>query len=181
MPPRSKVYELDAETRQELNRRIVESGFGRYAGHSAWLAERGHSISASALSRYGVQLKREADSQCIRTAVAESEAVARIRAVTDIVGDVDGNASSVTERMMQLAQAGLIRVMLDQSVDAKTLVTIYKSMVGKGGGAAPPEGDNSEPPAPEVIGAMRAIIEGDVVINDDGIPVAYSEPGKTRG
>ena len=62
MPSRRKIFELPAELREELERRLVSSGFGGYCGLSDWLAEQGFRISKSALHKYGQELEEEFES-----------------------------------------------------------------------------------------------------------------------
>ena len=59
MPPRSKVYDLPQELRDELNERLVTSGFQGYEALTEWLAENGFKLSRSAVHRYGSALQEE--------------------------------------------------------------------------------------------------------------------------
>jgi hypothetical protein len=59
MSGRSKVFLFRPKLRETLDRRLVESGFGDYAGHVEWLARQGAAISRSALHRYGQALERK--------------------------------------------------------------------------------------------------------------------------
>ena len=59
MPRRSKVYDLPAELRDELNSRLVSSGFQGYEQMATWLAARGFKVSRSSVQRYGQDLQEE--------------------------------------------------------------------------------------------------------------------------
>ena len=57
MPRRSSIATLPPDVRRELELRLVASGFSDYDGHTAWLHDRGHTISRSSLGRYGLELR----------------------------------------------------------------------------------------------------------------------------
>lgn len=57
MGARSFVFSLDAETRAALYQRIRESGYGRYAAHRDWLAERGCHVSVQTVWALGKKLQ----------------------------------------------------------------------------------------------------------------------------
>lgn len=59
MPPRSKIYDLPQELRDELNERLVSNGFQDYEGLTQWLEENGFKLSRSAVHRYGSGLQQE--------------------------------------------------------------------------------------------------------------------------
>ena len=58
MPSPSKIDLLDADTRRELEDKIISNGFGGYIALSEWLAEKGYSIGKSAVGAYGQKLER---------------------------------------------------------------------------------------------------------------------------
>ena len=61
MPRRSGVYKLPEAVRDELDQRIVASGFSRYRDHAAWLAGLGYdTIGAYVVARYAQALKAAA-------------------------------------------------------------------------------------------------------------------------
>ena len=68
MPLRSTVYRLDAAIRAELDGRIAAAGYGGYADHAAWLAEKGYAVSQAAIQRYSKRLKVLMDKEFMRTA-----------------------------------------------------------------------------------------------------------------
>lgn len=59
MPVRPAVSLLPESVRAELDRRLVQSGFGDYENLSAWLAEQGFQIGKSSVHRYGQGLERK--------------------------------------------------------------------------------------------------------------------------
>ncbi|MGN7832650.1 DUF3486 family protein [Pseudoxanthomonas sp. 22568] len=58
MPPRSKIEQLPESIRAELDKRLIETGFGGYVGLADWLTEHGFSIGKSAVGKYGQELER---------------------------------------------------------------------------------------------------------------------------
>ena len=59
MPGRSRVLDLPAAVRAELDRRLAANGFAGYDELTAWLAEQDHDVevSRSSLGRYGKSLE----------------------------------------------------------------------------------------------------------------------------
>lgn len=57
MPPRSATEQLPDAILDELNQRLVASGFAGYVALSDWLAEQGYQISKSAIHRHGSALQ----------------------------------------------------------------------------------------------------------------------------
>lgn len=62
MPPVRKVDLLPAETRKELDERLIASGFGNSIGLSEWLAEQGYEISKTTVNDHAQRLKRRLSS-----------------------------------------------------------------------------------------------------------------------
>lgn len=54
MGRKSTIYELPLKLQEQLMQRLLESGFSDYAGHTAWLAEQGYTVSKSAVHRFGM-------------------------------------------------------------------------------------------------------------------------------
>ena len=79
MPGRSTVYGLPPDLRRRLDARLSRAGWAGYAQHVAWLAGEGHTISVSALQRYGVRRRREIETErlldSIRVSTDEAEAI----------------------------------------------------------------------------------------------------------
>jgi hypothetical protein len=106
MPRRSKVFGLDQETRDELNARLVASGFAGYEALAQWLEGRGYKLSKSALHRYGGDLQADFDS-----------AMSDVRRTTDlarayVAGDADEQASLV-DATARIAQETLLRISIE--------------------------------------------------------------------
>ena len=80
MPPRSTIDLLPEPVREALDRRIITSAFGSYAGHSAWLAEQGHTASTVAVSRYGRRLRASVSEERARMVEASATAIAHVKA-----------------------------------------------------------------------------------------------------
>ena len=95
------VYDLPAELRRELDRRIVESGWARYADHKRWLRdEHGHEISESSLQRYGAVLR---SIDAIR--LATREATALVDSTPDQGQLADATVRLAQARLYELTQA----------------------------------------------------------------------------
>lgn len=58
MSDMSKVKQLPAEIREELDRRLADSGFRGYVDLEAWLRTKGFEIGKSSIHRYGKRLER---------------------------------------------------------------------------------------------------------------------------
>ena len=94
------VYDLAPELRRELDRRIVESAWSRYADHKRWLRERGHEISESSLQRYGAVLR---SIDAIR--LATREATALVDSTPDQGQLADATVRLAQARLYELTQA----------------------------------------------------------------------------
>jgi hypothetical protein len=53
----TKINLLPAHLRAELDRRIIESGYGDYRGHSEWLKGEGHEISNVTICDHGTKIR----------------------------------------------------------------------------------------------------------------------------
>ncbi|MDF9393855.1 MULTISPECIES: phage protein Gp27 family protein [Methylococcus] len=92
MPRVKAVNKLPREIREELNARLVESGFGGYAGLSEWLASQGYSIGTSALHRHGADFKEEYENE-----MAERRVILdTIKAAKSVAADDDGSIQDAT-------------------------------------------------------------------------------------
>jgi 2,4-dienoyl-CoA reductase-like NADH-dependent reductase (Old Yellow Enzyme family) len=78
MPPRSKIYDLPQDLREELNERLVNTGFQDYDGLTDWLEERGFKLSRSAVHRYGRGLQEEFEEAMDATARIVQDQLLRI-------------------------------------------------------------------------------------------------------
>lgn len=97
MPKRSKVFELPQEVREELNERLVSSGFQGYESLAGWLEQRGFKLSRSSVQRYGQDLQQEFE-----------EAMGDVRKTTELAramtaedDDEDGRLIDATARIVQ--------------------------------------------------------------------------------
>lgn len=106
MPPRSKVFELPPELREQLNERLVNSGFAGYEALAEWLEENGHKISKSSIHRYGEELREEFEDAM--GAVRRTTEMAK--AMADAVEDEEGHLIDATARMVQ---EQLLRISLE--------------------------------------------------------------------
>ena len=106
MAPRNKVFSLPPEVREELNEKLVSSGFQGYAGLADWLTERGFEVSRSSVQRYGQDLQEEFEEAM--GSVRRTTEMAK--AMADAVEDDEGNLIDATAR---LVQEHLLRISLE--------------------------------------------------------------------
>ena len=102
MPARSKVSQLPADIRSELDRRLVERAFSGYVELSSWLAENGYAIGKSALAEHGGRLERKIEA--IRIATEQAQA---------IVAGAPDSEGAVSEAMLRLAQERLFTLLTE--------------------------------------------------------------------
>jgi hypothetical protein len=133
MPPRSKVYELPADLRAELDRRLIDSGFGGYRDLAAWLNEQGYQIGKSALHTYGSDLEEQ-----------WSETMGRLHesgrlAEQYVAGAEDGAGLSMTKTSIRMAQDAILRLQInlqraadDPAAAAKTLSAVTRALADIG-------------------------------------------------
>ena len=113
MPQRSRVRQLPAEVRQELNQRLIDGGFAGYSALADWLAEHGHEISRSAVHRYGAALERRIE--MLRTATEQAEAL------VEASGDETGAMADASIRIVQQRFFEALLSAEDGEVDLKAL------------------------------------------------------------
>lgn len=106
MAPRNKVFSLPQEVRDELNEKLVSTGFQGYAGLADWLTERGFEVSRSSVQRYGQDLQEEFEEAM--GSVRRTTEMAK--AMADAVEDDEGNLIDATAR---LVQEHLLRISLE--------------------------------------------------------------------
>ena len=127
VPRRSTVYTLTEGLREELDRRIIAAGFGRYADHAAWLAGEGRTLSLAALQRYGRRLQRSVEQDGVKAREAASAAIARVRQTTEIARAIEGAAGDpldISARTASLCMARLYELAASEDIDARTLQAI---------------------------------------------------------
>ena len=103
MPPRSKVYELPPEIRDELNQKLVSSGFADYTGLAEWLESNGYKISRSSVARYGSDLQQEFE-----------EAMGDVRKTTELAramtAETDDESGALIDATARIVQDQLLRI-----------------------------------------------------------------------
>jgi len=105
MPPRSKVFTLPAELRAELDRRLIDSGFGGYVALSDWLEQQGYHIGKSALHSYGQDLEQDFERTMGEVQRTQQMAQAFAAANPDERGAIVGATA-------RIAQDSLLRIMM---------------------------------------------------------------------
>lgn len=88
MPRRKLVDLLPQELRTELDRLIQQRAFGDYVAIADWLAERGYTISKSALIEHGADLRRKVEAVKASTMAAQMIAEASEDAKDDRSGAI---------------------------------------------------------------------------------------------
>lgn len=105
MARRSSVFDLPQEVRDELNARLVQSGFGGYEDLAEWLRGQGFQISRSAVHRYGQDL--EAEYEAAMGDVRRATELARAYAQAD-----PDDGAALTGSIARMAQESLLRILL---------------------------------------------------------------------
>ena len=99
MSKRSKIMSLPQSIRDELDRRLIQSGFSSYQELSEWLSSQGFGISNSSIHRYGSQYEAKLDSVRLSTEMA----TALIQSSPDDTGAMaDASIRLVQDRMFDL-------------------------------------------------------------------------------
>lgn len=107
MPAPSKVETLLPESlKQELDSRLIQSGFSGYEALSEWLKTHGFTISKSALHRYGQTFEERV--------VALKRATEQAKA---IVAESPDDEGAMAEALTRLVSEKLFTVLIDMEVD----------------------------------------------------------------
>ena len=132
MPRRSKIYDLPQELRDELNERLVSSGFQDYEGLTAWLEDNGFKLSRSAVHRYGSALQDEFDEAMGAVRKTTQMAKAWSDSDEDTQGALMGATSQmVQEQLMQITLA-LRKAEHEPEKAAKHMATISHALADLG-------------------------------------------------
>ncbi|GHB24327.1 DUF3486 family protein [Salinicola rhizosphaerae] len=132
MPPRSKVYELPAEVRDQLNEKLVSSGFQDYTGLAEWLESNGYKISRSSVARYGSDLQQEFE-----------EAMGDVRKTTELAraltAEQEDESGALLDATARIVQDQLLRISIamrkaeeDPAKAAKQLGSVTKALADIG-------------------------------------------------
>nr|VFK58905.1 MAG: Protein of unknown function (DUF3486) [Candidatus Kentron sp. UNK]VFK68626.1 MAG: Protein of unknown function (DUF3486) [Candidatus Kentron sp. UNK] len=121
MPRVSKVFGLPQALQDELDERLVESGFGDYTGLSDWLAECGYRISRSGLHRHGKKLKDNYQRSMARA--RENQAMARAFAQED-----DGAVLNVTSTALRDAVMEFTSIIQEEEDDVDAAMARIKEL-----------------------------------------------------
>lgn len=117
MPAPRKVDVLPSEIRDELNRRIVEGGFGGYVDLSDWLAEQGFSIGKSVLAEHGGRLRHRIEAVKLATEQAEA-----------LVSSTRDDQNALADASLRMVQEKLFEVLLaGEEGDPKTLAGVARA------------------------------------------------------
>lgn len=102
MPRRSKVGTLPQDVRQFVDAVLAQNQFGGYDALAAALADKGFSISKSALHRYGAKLEKR-----LAAIKAATEAA---RAIADTATD---DADDRSAAVMSMVQSDIFNILVD--------------------------------------------------------------------
>jgi hypothetical protein len=104
MPPRSIIDTLPSELRDELNARLVGSGFGDYKALADWLAEKGVEVSYVTVHRYGKKLQEQING-------AYSRALQRVECAKAVRGLSDDDKAALMEANEMVAMDELLDIL----------------------------------------------------------------------
>jgi hypothetical protein len=132
MPARSKVVQLPAEVRAELDARLIAGGFSGYEALAEWLSMAGYSLSKSALHRYGSDL--EADFERTMADVQRTQQMAQAYAEAN-----PDERNALTGATVRIAQESLLRITLslrqmqdDPAQVARLMPNVTRALVDLG-------------------------------------------------
>lgn len=132
MARRSKVYDLPVELREQLNQRLVSSGFQGYEGLANWLAEHGYKVSRSSVHRYGQDLQAEFELAMGDVRRTTEMAKAFAEADDDSQGSlVDATARIVQEQLLRITIA-LRKAEHEPEKAAKYMATVTHALADIG-------------------------------------------------
>ena len=119
MPQRSKVAQLPAGVRKELDRRLTGNGFSDYVALSEWLAEQGYAIGKSALHVHGSSLERRIE--MLRTSTEQAQV---------LVAAAPDDEGAVADATLRMAQERLFELfMATEEGDPKLIVATGRALV----------------------------------------------------
>lgn len=128
MPPRSTLLSLPEAVRDDLNARLVGSGFQGYEALAEWLTAQGYAISKSALHRYGQDLQAEFDEAMADVRRTTELAKAMVAAGSDDGGDLMAAAEKIAQDGLIRLQIALRKVEADPLEMAKALPQITRAI-----------------------------------------------------
>ncbi|MDR1063648.1 MAG: DUF3486 family protein [Azoarcus sp.] len=128
---RSKISQLPQAVLDELNTRLIGSGFSDYSGLAEWLSGQGFDISRSSLHRHGSELEDE-----FNAAISDARQTLALARAAQEGGDESG---ALMKTATEIMQDNLLRASLklksaeyDPTELAKTLSLISRAFVDVG-------------------------------------------------
>lgn len=127
MPKPRKVDLLPENIKKDLERQLVDRGFGDYCQLSDWLGEQGYEISKSALHRYGTEFKENLEKMNV---VAH-----QTRAIIEAFPDEEDIAAQALSRLSQTQMFDILNGMDINTVvqdleEGKDAVNKYTKLLG---------------------------------------------------
>ena len=125
MPPRSKIATLPEDVRRELDRRLIERGFGSHAELADWLQAKGYEIARPSVQRHSQNLQSRIEKIQLATQGAE--------ALVDAAGDTgalaDASMRLIQERMWDVLIASEDKDIKKLSSAARALADTARASV----------------------------------------------------
>jgi len=116
---RSSVELLPEQVRQELEKKLIRGGFGRYEELAEWLRDQGYEISKSSVHRYGK--KFEDRLRALKVATDQAKAIAEAS---------EDDAGAMNDAIIRLVQTKTFELLVELETDNKSLPRIGQ-MVAK--------------------------------------------------
>lgn len=119
MGQRSKILDLPAQTRAELDAKLITGGFRGYEQLEAWLEQQGFEVGKSSIHRYGSRLEERLNS----LKAATDQAKALVAASPDDEG-------AMNEAVIRLAQEKIFTLLMEMELDPESadFAKILKAM-----------------------------------------------------
>ena len=115
-----------------MDHRLMESAFGGYEGHAAWLAGQGHTVSMSAVKRYGRRRKADSEASAAKAQKITAKAIARARTATEMAtamrraaGDDELAVPTATVDMLMMRMQ---EALANDELDVKALQALAQSV-----------------------------------------------------
>jgi Protein of unknown function (DUF3486) len=119
MPPVSKIDLLPEKVRQELEHRLIGSGFGDCRGLSAWLHEQGFEISKTTVNAWGQDYKTRMEALRKATQIAKA-----------LNADAPDDEGAMNDAIIRLGTQKILDLLMTLEIDpAKVNITaLFRSI-----------------------------------------------------
>ena len=110
MPPVSKIDLLPEKVREELERRLIGSGFGNCRGLSAWLQEQGFEISKTTVNAWGKDYKTKIEALKRSTQIAKA-----------LNADAPDDEGAMNDALIRLGTEKIFDLLMTMEIDPETV------------------------------------------------------------